>query len=134
MIKNTPSSSTKRATNIEALLHLLSDHDPRIARHIHQHLVDAGREAMPFLRAALNDCDDPALALRIRGVIREIAQADVEQEWSALLKTSEPELDLETGAFLIARTGDPHVETAPYRQRLDAIAAELKPLSSGPLL
>ena len=127
-MKNAPSSS---AGHIEALIHLLSDHDPRVARHIHQHLVDAGREAVPFLRAALHDCDDPTLAARIRGVMGDIAQAEVEQDWDALLGTSEGELDLEAGAFLIARAGDPQVDTAPYRQRLDAMAAELKPLSSG---
>ena len=131
-MKNAPSCSTERAaTNIEALLHLLSDNDPRVARQIHQYLVDAGREAIPFLRAALGDCDDPSLATRIRAVIGDIAQADVERDWDALLRTSERELDLEAGAFLIARVGDPQVETALYRQRLDAMAAELKPLASG---
>lgn len=127
-MNNAPSSS---AGHIAALIHLLSDHDPRVARHVHQHLVDAGREAVPFLRTALNDCDDPTLAARLLSVIGDIAQAEVEQDWDTLLKTSEGELDLEAGAFLIARAGDPHVDTAPYRQRLDAMAAELKPLSSG---
>ena len=131
-MKNLPSSSAERpATNIEALLHLLSDHDLRVARQIHQHLVDVGREAMPVLSQALRDCDEPSLATRIHAVIGDIAQADVERHWDELLKTSEGELDLETGAFLIARAGDPQVETAPYRQRLDDMAAELKPLSSG---
>ncbi len=129
-MKNAPSTSAERP-NLEALLHLLSDHDSRIARQIHQYLVDAGREAMPVLRAALRDCDDPTLATRIRGVIGDIAQADVEHDWDALLRTSEGELDLEAGSFLIARAGDPQVVTAPYRQRLDAMAAELKPLASG---
>ena len=127
---NAPSSSTER-TDIEALVHLLSDQDPRIARQIHQHLVDAGAEAMPFLGEALRDCNDPSLATRIRTVIGDIAQADVERHWDSLLKTSEHELDLEAGAFLIARTGDPEMETTPYRQRLDEMAAELRPLSSG---
>ena len=127
-MKNAPATSTER---IEALLHLLSDRDPRVARHIHQHLVDAGCEAMPFLRAALNDCDDPTLATRIRAVIGDIAQAEVEQHWDALLRASEREIDLEAGAFLVARAGDPQVETAPYRQQLDAMAAELKPLAAG---
>ena len=129
-MKNAPSSSTER-TDIEALVHLLSDQDPRIARQIHQHLVDAGPEALPFLRTAIANCDEPTLATRIRTVIGEIAQADVERHWDALLKTSEHALDLEAGAFLIARTGDPHIETSPYQQRLDEMAAELRPLSSG---
>ena len=128
-MKNAPSSSRP---NIEALLHLLSDQDPRIIRQIHQHLVDAGSEALPLLREALKDCDDPHLAARIHAAIGDIAQTDVEEHWDALLKTSERELDLEAGAFLIARTGDPHMETTPYRQRLDDMAAELQPLSSGP--
>ena len=129
-MKNAPSSSAERS-NIDALLHLLSDHDLRVARQIHRHLVDAGPEAVPFLRGSLEDCDDPSLAARIRAVIGDITQADVEQDWDELLKTSDEELDLEAGAFLIARAGDPQLETAPYRQRLDAMAAELKPLSSG---
>lgn len=131
-MKNAPSSSPERsATNIDALVHLLSDHDLRVVRQIHRHLVDAGREAIPVLREALGDCDDPTLAARISAVIGDIAQADVDQHWDELLQSSERELDLEAGAFLIARAGDPQVETAPYRQRLDAMAAELNPLSSG---
>ncbi len=129
-MKNAPSSSTER-TGVDALVHLLSDRDPRIARQIHRHLVDAGSEALPVLRKALANCDEPSLATRIRTVIGDIAQADVERHWDALLKTSEHTLDLEAGAFLIARTGDPHVETSPYQQRLDEMAAELRPLSSG---
>ena len=129
-MKNAPSSSTER-TDIEALVHLLSDQDSRIARQIHQHLVDAGPEAVPFLRNALTNCADLSLATRIRTVIGDIAQADVERHWEALLNTSAPDLDLEAGAFLIARTGDPEMETPPYRQRLDDMAAELRPLSSG---
>ena len=129
-MKNAPSSSTER-TDVEALVHLLSDQDPRIARQIHRHLVDAGSEALPFLRKALTNCDEPSLATRIRNVIGDIAQADVERHWEVLLKTSAPDLDLEAGAFLIARTGDPHLETSPYQQRLDEMAAELRPLSTG---
>ena len=128
-MKNAPSSSTER-TDVEALVHLLSDQDSRIARQIHRHLVDAGSEALPFLRQAIANCDEPLLATRIRTVIGDIAQADVERHWDALLKTSEHTLDLEAGAFLIARTGDPHIETSPYQQRLDEMATELRPLSS----
>lgn len=129
-MKNAPISSTER-TGIEALVHLLSDRDSRIARQIHQHLVDAGPEALPLLREALKDCGEPSLATRIRTVIGDIAQADVERHWDALLRTAAPDLDLEAGAFLIARTGDPEMETTPYQQRLDDMAAELQPLSSG---
>lgn len=129
-MKNAPSSSTER-TDIEALVHLLSDQDSRIARQIHRHLVDAGPEAVPFLSNALTNCDDLSLATRIRTVIGDIAQADVERHWEALLRTSAPDLDLEAGAFLIARTGDPEMETAPYQQRLDDMAADIRPLSSG---
>lgn len=129
-MKNAPSSSTER-TDVEALVHLLSDQDPRIARQIHRHLVDTGSEALPFLRKAIATCDEPHLATRIRTVIGDIAQTEVERQWDALLKTSEHALDLEAGAFLIARTGDPQIETSPYQQRLDEMAAELQPLSSG---
>ena len=124
------SSPERSATKIEALLHLLSDHDRHVARQIHRHLLDVGHQAVPFLRQALLDCQDPALAERIHAVIADIAQADVERHWHTLLTSSEQDLDLEAGAFLIARTGDPQVETAPYRQRLDHMAAELKPLLS----
>ncbi len=128
-----PSSSPERSTSkIDALLRLLSDQDPRIARQIHQHLLDVGIEAMPFLRRALEDCDDPALASRLHAVEADMAQADVERHWSTLLAPSTRDIDLETGAFLIALTGDPSMEPAPYRQRLDDMAAELAPCSGAP--
>ncbi len=134
-MKKTPSSAPEQsATKIEALLHLLSDQDQHVARQIHQYLIDVGREALPFLRQAFLDSDDPSLAQRIHAIIADITQADIERHWDTLVTPSEQELDLEAGAFLIAQARDPQLETAPYRQRLDDMAAELTPRSSHPPL
>ncbi len=118
----------RSANTINALISLLSDQDQRVARQIHQRLVDRGHEAVPFLRHAQQDCRDPLLAQRLHAVIDDLAQADIEQQWAALLAPSRRDVDLETGAFLIARAGDPQADMAPWRQRLNDMAAELTPL------
>ena len=113
------------ANTINALIALLSDQDRRIARQIHQQLVDRGHEALPFLRHARQDCQDPLLAQRLHAVMDDLAQRDIEQQWAALLTPSRREVDLETGAFLIARAGDPQADMAPWRQCLNDMAADL---------
>lgn len=125
-MKKASSPPEASAKHITALIHLLSDPDPRIAQRIHQQLVEVGPVATPFLQQARLDRDDPLMAERIQSVIGDIARGDIEQRWGRLLRQPPHALDLEAGAFLIAQVADPQLEAAPYRHRLDHMAATLK--------
>ncbi len=125
MMQASSPSPERSANTINALITLLSDPNQRIARQIHQQLVDMGHEAMPFFRHTQQHCGDPLLAQRLRAVIADLAQIDIEQRWVTLLMPSQHDVDLETGAFLIAQVGEPQLEMAPWRQRLNDMVAEL---------
>ncbi len=129
MMQASSSPHERSAHTINALISLLSDRDRRVARQIHQRLMDVGHEALPLLRHAQHECGDPLLAQRLHSVIADLAQADIERQWATLLTSSQRDTDLETGAFLIAQAGDPHSEMAPWRQRLHDMADELTRLT-----
>ena len=121
-----PARPEGSAKHVTALIRLLSDPDPRIAQRIHRQLVDVGRVATPFLQQACMDVDDPLMVERLQSVNEEIDRVDVERRWSRLLQQLPHEMDLETGAFLIAQTAEPHLAVPAYQQRLDDMAATLK--------
>lgn len=129
MTHESPSSPARpegSATHVTALIRLLSDPDPRIARRIHRRLVDVGRVATPFLQQACVDVDDPLMVERLQAVSEEIERAEIERQWGRLLQQPRPEVDLETGAFLIAQAAEPQLDVPFYQRRLDDVAAALK--------
>lgn len=125
-MKNHPSACTDFSDNqISALIHLLSDQDPKIAQTIHDQLVAVGQPAMPLLEQAQGDTDNSFMAGRISAVISDIKLTKVEQSFKALIQSREP-LDLETGAFLIARASYPDLDIQSYRGQIDNIVEVLK--------
>lgn len=129
MTHESPSSPARpegSATHVTALIRLLSDPDPRIARRIHRRLVDVGRAATPFLQRACTDVDDPLMVERLQAVSAEIERAEIERRWGRLLQHPRAEVDLETGAFLIAQAAEPQLDVPFYQRRLDDVAAALK--------
>ncbi len=125
MTQATSPSPTQSANTINALISLLSDQDRRVAGQIHHQIMNVGHEALPFLRHARKHCCDLLLAQRLHAVITDLVHVDIEQQWVTLLTPSPQDVDLETGAFLIAQAGDPQADMAPWRQRLDDMVAAL---------
>jgi len=111
-------------TQIRALIRLLSDDDERVARTIAGKLVEMGDRAVLMLREA--EIEHPAMAERIRGVLDEICGQRLEAEFHTLSACDDEELDLETGAFLIARFAYPDLDAAPYVRKLDAMAGDVQ--------
>jgi regulator of sirC expression with transglutaminase-like and TPR domain len=110
-------------TQIRALIRLLSDDDHRVAQTIAGKLVEFGDRAVSMLREA--EIEQPSMAERIRRVLDDIHGNRLEGEFHTLSSRSDEDLDLETGAFLIARFAFPELNPLPYRRSLDAMAAEV---------
>ena len=110
-------------TQIRALVRLLADEDHRVAQTIAGKLVEVGERAVPVLREA--EIEQPAMAERIRQVLADIHGQQIEAEFHTLSASDDASLDLETGAFLIARFAFPVLDTQPYRRTLDAMATEV---------
>src|SRR2546427_6481310 len=109
---------------IRALIRLLSDGDERVARTIAGKLAEIGEPAVPLLREA--ELEQPEMAARISEVLDDIQGQRLEGEFHAISACDDEDLDLETGAFLIARFAYPHLDVATYVERLDAMAREVR--------
>ena len=106
---------------IKALIRLLSDENERVVKTIAGRLVEIGDSAVPWLQEA--EIEQPEMARRIEGVLDEIRGKRLEEELRTL--ASGDRVDLEAGAFLIARYAYPNLDVSAYRAQLDALAAEV---------
>lgn len=108
---------------IKALIKLLSDENDRVARTIEEKLVEIGDPAIPLLLEA--EIEQPEMAQRIEGVLDEIRGSRLEEELRLLVEAPGNQLDLERGAFLIARYAYPGLDVDAYVRKLDTMADEV---------
>ena len=88
-------------SQIRALIRLLGDEDDRIVRTISGRLIDYGDSAVPLLQEA--EMEQPDMANRIATILEEIRGSRLEDELRDLVTRPDEGLDLESGAFLLAR-------------------------------
>ncbi|RMH35507.1 MAG: hypothetical protein D6690_08765 [Nitrospirae bacterium] len=116
--------STTNETRIRALMYLLSDPDERIAQIVHDQLVQIGSSALSYLQCMGQQ--RPELALRLNAVKEAICFRQLLQEFQDICHSPSQPLDLEAGAFLIARTAYPDLDPQPYIHMLDDMAEDLR--------
>lgn len=109
---------------IKALIRLLSDENDRIAKAITTKLVQIGDSAVPLLLEA--EVEQPDMARRIAEVLDGIRGSRLEEELRELVAGPNNQVDLEAGAFLIARYAYPDLDLESYTNRLDTMAAEVR--------
>jgi regulator of sirC expression with transglutaminase-like and TPR domain len=109
---------------IKALVRLLSDENERVVRTISDRLIEIGDVAVPFLQEA--EIEQPEMARRIEGVLDEIRGARLEEDFRELLAEPPEDMELERGAFLIARYAYPGLDLGAYSQQLDDMAREMR--------
>lgn len=110
--------------DIRALIRLLSDNDDRIVKTISEKLVEAGCTAIPLLQQA--EVEQPGMAARIAAVLDDIRGGAIERDLEDLLRGDPDHLDLERGAFLLARYACPELDEARYVRKLDEMAGEAR--------
>lgn len=113
-------------SQIKALIRLLSDDNGRIAKTISDKLVEIGDSAVPLLLEA--ELEQPEMARRIEGVLDEIRGSRLEEELRDHVARPEDQIDLERGAFLIARYAYPGLDVEAYVRQLNGMAAEVRDL------
>ncbi|MBM4124012.1 MAG: hypothetical protein FJ246_03515 [Nitrospira sp.] len=111
-------------SQIKALIRLLADENERVAKTISGKLVEIGYTAVPLLQEA--EIEQPEMARRIEEVLDEIRGSRLEEELRILAAYPDDRIDLETGAFLIARYGYPTLDVRAYGAQLDTMAAEVR--------
>lgn len=120
------STNQESESQTKALIYLLSDQDKRIAQTIHDFLVTTGKPALPYLKEAGAGVDDPAMAQKITKVVESICFSELELSFEHLVHTPEPEMDLEMGAFLIARSAYPELDIQYYQEIINEMAEDIR--------
>ncbi|HJT22793.1 MAG TPA: transglutaminase-like domain-containing protein [Nitrospira sp.] len=111
-------------SQIRALIRLLGDEDEKIVQTISDRLIDIGPLAVPLLQEA--EIEQPEMAERIASVLEEIRGGKLEDELVHLVQSSATQVDLEQGAFLIARYAYPSLDVSAYTRTLDEMAQEVR--------
>jgi regulator of sirC expression with transglutaminase-like and TPR domain len=111
-------------SQIRALIRLLADEDEKIVQTISDKLIDIGPSAVPLLQEA--EIEQPEMAERIASVLEEIRGGKLEDELVHLVALSDDHVDLEQGAFLIARYAYPSLDVSTYTRLLDLMAQEVQ--------
>jgi len=109
---------------IKALVRLLSDENDRVVKTISDRLIEIGDSVVPFLQEA--EIEQPEMARRIEGILDEIRGARLEDEFRSLASVSDEHVDLEKGAFLVARYAYPNIDVSTYSRKLDHMAEEMR--------
>src|SRR5574341_2407951 len=102
-------------SRIRALIRLLADEDEKIVRTISGKLVDIGPTAVPLLQEA--EIEQPEMAERIASVLEEIRGGKLEDEIIQLAALPDEHMDLEQGAFIIARYAYPSLDVPSYQRQ-----------------
>ena len=119
-----------KTTEIEALVSLLGDEDPKIFGMVSEHLLELGAAAVPFLRG-VSESPDPRLRLRSRHLLRQVVLDEVEAELEATAELSDDEFDLERASFALARIEYPDLDREEVSGPLDELAETIRPRLQG---
>lgn len=127
-MKSQPSEMAAKLTSDSqrtALLKLLADEDPSVYRTVRGTILACGPDATEWLRPhALSD--DPVLRRRVRAILSHFDRQDADIRFLAFCLKHGEDLDLEKGAWLLARTEYPEINVEAYGALLDAYAAALR--------
>ncbi len=105
---------------VRAMVEMLADDDPAIRTRVVAHLVQAGDRAVTALKAVRRESwhpdriDEALAAIEREGVLRELES----------FRSIEPAGAPETGALLVARVLDPHIDAHEVRRVLDELAED----------
>jgi regulator of sirC expression with transglutaminase-like and TPR domain len=108
-----------------ALINLLADDDPDIYHAIRDKILSFGETARDWLRPhALSG--DPLLRRRVQEIIRHFDRQAADNRFLSFCLRQGEDCDLEQGAWLLAQTQYPEINTEAYSALLDNFAGELR--------
>ena len=93
--------------------------------------MELGAQAAPFLEEASQSDPDSKVRVEARGVLERIRMDTIRREWEQEAALPDERLDLEKGAFLLAKIRYPDLDIQPYHQRLDELAERVRPKLKG---
>lgn len=110
---------------LQALINLLGDEDPKTFEVVHKQLTLHRYEAGAALKmAALSN--DPVTRKHAGTILTHFKKQDADTDFLRFCLTQGEEFDLEEAAFLLSNTGVPNSNKQAYQAVLDLYAQELK--------
>ena len=117
----------KSSNEIKALITLLGDEDDHVRDIARGHLLQIGREAEEYLRAATVADLEAKVRIEARHVLEKIRQEDLLGSFYLFGLSEEGDIDLEHAVFLLARVGYPDLQIEPCQRELDRLAQVIAP-------
>ena len=111
-------------SEIKALISLLDDPDTTVFEAVHNRLLEVGSPAVSYLQKEI-PMTDPGTRSRIERIVHELHFTEIEQHWKSIMRM--PNAELEHGAFLLALHRFPGLNIKSYQDRLDQMAASIRP-------
>ena len=107
-----------------ALIRLLGDDNPVVYRAVRQKILQSGQSAIGWLRPHTLS-SDPALRRHSQEIIQHLQRETADDRFLAYCLTEGNDLNLEQGAWLLARTRYPDINVEAYQALFDSFAGDL---------
>jgi regulator of sirC expression with transglutaminase-like and TPR domain len=118
-------------SKIRALIELLGDDEARISRIAKQQLQMIGKDAIAFLDKASHTNGDGKIRIEARGLLQKITEDDLLQSFHLLAVWDDRQIDLEHGAYLLAKFAYPKLKIEKMTLELDRLANRIAGLIDG---
>ncbi len=117
-------SETLSESQKAALVRLLGDEDPAVYQVVRERILSCGQAAIPWLRPHLLN-GEPVLRRHAQDIIRHLNRQTADDEFLAFCLTEGNDLNLEQGAWMLARTRYPEINVEAYQALFDNFAGDL---------
>ena len=107
-------------SRLRALVRLLDEEEKNLAI-IREHLIKAGDAAMPYLDEATRSADQ-LVRERAGQILARIRFAKLKEDFDRYAGLADREMDLEKGAYMVAKYAYPDLDWRKYALELDRIA------------
>jgi len=104
---------------------LLGDEDVIVFQTIREKILSYGDEAAEWMRPHTLS-SDKVLRRRAQEIVQHLARQAMDNRFLAFCLSQGEDLDIEEGAWLLARTQYPEINIAAYQALLDSYAADLR--------
>lgn len=108
-----------------ALIKLLGDEDPAVYQAVRDKIISLGSDTQIWLKPC-QISGDPTLRRHAQEIVRHFDREVADTRFMAYCLQNEDKLELEKGAFLMAKTEYPEINVDAYAALLDDLAGELR--------
>lgn len=124
-IQNGDAKATTPDRRRAALLNLLGDENTQVYQAVREQILAEGNAAGEWLRPHTLS-DDPLLRKRVQEILRHVDKQTGDNRFLTFCLNHGEEFDMETAAWLLARTQFPEINVEAYQALLDGYANSLR--------